>query len=258
MQGTTPHPFDKINKIEKKMTYLCSPHILTNALDPVTQLVNTRIPVLESVPHASNLVHIQHLGLHPVDLGDLSNLINRAAEQAQRQGLHDQVLDLLGLHLGFGGDGREGQVAVVRGTTEDHLCEGGEGDLLVQEDAVLFQEWVLGDVASQHIVGRQVAAVEGEQQVAQPGVLGFGERVENGVHQQFTEVVDRIGHQGGDTEVICAGGPFGRGQVLQVYASEVEEGILVEGGEFLFSLLDNFFWSVIGHLANQKSKENCH
>lgn len=180
----------------------------------MTQLVHARIPVLESVPHAVDLGHVQDLGLHPVDLSDLADLVDGALEQAQGEGLHDEVLDLLGLDLGFGGDGREGQVAVVRGPTEDHLREGGEGDFLVQEDAVLFEQLVLGDVAGEDVVGRQVAAVEGEEELAQPVVGRLGEGVQDGVQQQFTEVVDGVGDEGGHAEVVGAGDTLGFVEVL--------------------------------------------
>lgn len=104
--------------------FLSSPHVLTNSLDPVTQLIHTSIPILESIAHAFNLLHIQDLGLHPVNLRDLRNLINSTLQKTQGQSLHDQVLDLLGLDLRLGGDRRECEVAVVRGSTEDHFCEG--------------------------------------------------------------------------------------------------------------------------------------
>lgn len=55
---------------------LCSPHILAYALNPVTKLVDTCIPVLQSIPHAFNLCQVQNPGLHPVDLSDLANLVN--------------------------------------------------------------------------------------------------------------------------------------------------------------------------------------
>lgn len=215
---------------------LCSPHILSNALDPVTQLVDTSIPILQTVPHALDLLHIQNLRLHPVYLGDLSHLINGTLEQTQRERLHDQMLDLLGLDLRFGGDGRESQVAVVRGPTEDHLRQRGQGDLLVQENAVLLEQLVLGDVSGEDVVGGQVAAVEGEQELAQPAVRRLGEGVQDRVQEEFTEVVDGVGDERGHAEVVCAGDALGFTEILEVDAGEVEEGVLVEGGEFLFGL----------------------
>lgn len=121
---------------------------------------------------------------------DLRDLVDAALEQAQRECLHDEVLDLVRLDLGLGGDGGEGQAAVVRGPVEDHLRERGQRDLLVQEDAVVLEQAVLGDVAREHVVGRQVAAVEGEEEVAQPGVRGLRERVQDRVQEQLAEVVD--------------------------------------------------------------------
>jgi hypothetical protein len=58
---------------------------------------------------------------------------------------------------------------------------------------VFFQERVLGDVVGKDAVGGEIAAVEGEEEVAQPGVLGFVEGVEDRVEEEFTEVVDGVG-----------------------------------------------------------------
>ena len=112
-----------------------------------------------------------------MDLGDLGDLVDGALEQAERQGLHDEVLDLGGLDLGLGCDGGKGQVAVVRGAAEDHLGQCGQRDLLVQEEAVLLEQLVLGDVAGEDVVGGEVAAVEGEEEVAEPGVRRLGHGV---------------------------------------------------------------------------------
>lgn len=188
-----PHSFIIDNSGHKTVKSLCSPDILTHALDPVTQLVNTGIPVLQPVPHPINLLHIQNLGLHPIDLRHARNLIDRAPQQTQRQGLHNQVLNLIRLHLRLGGDGGECEGAVVRWTTEDHLCQRGQRDLLVQEDPVGLEQLVLADIPGQHVVGCQVAAVEGEEEVAEPVVGGFGERVQDRVQEKFAEIVDRVG-----------------------------------------------------------------
>lgn len=119
----------------------------------MTQLVHTSIPLLQPITHTLDLLQIHNLGLHPVNLRDASNLINRPAQQTQRKRLHNQMLNLIIPNLGLGRDRRERQIAVVRGTTEDHLSQRGEGDLLVQEDAVLLEHEVLGDVAGQDVVG---------------------------------------------------------------------------------------------------------
>lgn len=159
------------------MSALRGPDVLAHVFDPVTQLVHALVPLLQPLPHSLDLLHVQHLGLDPVDVRDLRDLVDLALDEAQRQRLHDEVLDLVRLDLGLRGDVREGQVAVVGRTVEDHLRERGQRDLLVQEDAVLLQQAVLGDVARQHVVGRQVAAVEGEEEVPQPGVRRLRERV---------------------------------------------------------------------------------
>lgn len=202
----------------------------------MTELVHAGIPILQAVPHAIDLLHIQHLRLHPVDLRHAGHLVDRSAQQTERQRLHDQVFDLIGLNLGLGGDGREGQGPVVRRTAEHHLCEGGQGDLLVQEIPVRLQQLVLADVAGEHVVGGQVATVKGEEQLAQPVMRGLGQGVQDRVQQELAEVVDRVGDEGGNAEVVGAGDTFALRELFEVDAGQVEEGIFVEGGEFLLGL----------------------
>jgi hypothetical protein len=57
---------------------------------------------------------------------------------------------------------------------------------------VRLQQLVLADVTCQHVVGGEVATVEGEEQLAEPVVRGLVQRVEDRVQKQFTEVVDRF------------------------------------------------------------------
>lgn len=103
------------------------------------------------------------------------------------------MLNLIRLDLRLGGDGSKSEGTVVRRAAEDHLRQRGQGNLLVQEDPVRLEQLVLADVAGQHVVGGQVAAVEGEEEVAQPVVRGFGQRVEDRVQEELAEVVDGVG-----------------------------------------------------------------
>jgi hypothetical protein len=169
--------YNRTDQNTSKIRHLCSPNILTSSLDPVTELINTSIPILKTVSHAINLIHIKNLRLNPVDLCNLSNLINRSTQQTQRQSLHNEMLDLIGLNLSLGRNSLEGQRAVMRGTVEDHLRECRERDLLVQEYPVGLQQLVLADVTGQHIVGSQITPVEGEEKLAEPVVRGLSERV---------------------------------------------------------------------------------
>lgn len=171
-----------------------------------------------------------------MNLRHARNLINRTPQQTQRQSLHNQMLDLIRLHLRLGSDRSEGKGAVVRRPTEDHLCQRGQRDLLIQEDPVGLEQLVLADVTGQHVVGGQIAAVEGEEEVAEPVVGGFGERVQDWVQEELAEVVDGVGDEGGDAEVVGAGDALGFGEVLEVDAGQVEEGVFVKGGEFLLGL----------------------
>jgi hypothetical protein len=158
----------------------------------MTELIDTSIPILQTVPHTINLLHIKDLGLNPVDLRNLRNLVNRPTQQTQRQSLHNKVLDLIGLHLRLRRNRLEREGAIMGRATEDHFCQRRERDLLVQELTVRLQQLVLADVAGQHVVGGQVATVEGEEQLAEPVVRGLVQRVENWVQEQLTEVVDRV------------------------------------------------------------------
>lgn len=202
----------------------------------MTELVHASVPILQPVPHSVDLLHIQHLRLHPVDLRHAGHLVDGPTQQTKRQRLHDQVLDVVGLHLGLSGNGRESQRAVVRRAVEDHLCKRRQRDLLVQEIPVRLQQLVLADVAGQHVVGGQVAAVKGEEQVAQPVMRGLRQRVQDRVQQQLAEVVDRVGDQGGNAEVVGAGDTFALWELLEVDAGQVQQGVFVEGGEFLLGL----------------------
>lgn len=207
----------------------------------MTELVNTGIPVLQTVPHTINLLHIQHLRLNPVDLRYTRNLINRPTQQTQRQRLHNQVFNLVRLHLRLRGNGAESERAVVGRTTEDHLCQRGEGDLLVEEDLVRLEQLVLADVAGEHVVGGQIAAVECEKQLAQPVVRCLGQGIKDRVEEKLAEVVDGVGDQRGDTEVVGTLGALVFLEVLEVDAGQVQEGVFVERGEFLLGLDDVSF-----------------
>lgn len=189
--GTTLFIHYKFKRLERiRVHRLCSPDILANTLDPMTELIDTRIPILQAIPHAINLLHIQHFGLHPVDVRHLRDLVDRPLQQTQRQRLHNQMLNLVGLHLGLGGDISEGEGAVMRRAAEDHLRQRGERNLLVEEHAVRFEQLVLADVARKHVVCSQVAPVEGEEQVAQPVVWCLGQGIQDGVQEELAEVVD--------------------------------------------------------------------
>ena len=129
------------------------PDILPHPLDPIPQLVNTAIPILQPHPHIINLLHIQHLRLHPVDPRNLRHLVDTAPQQPQAQRLHDQNLNLLRLHVRLPADGGERHGAVVRRAAEDGFGEGGEGDFLVEEGFVFFEEGGFGKVGFEDVVG---------------------------------------------------------------------------------------------------------
>lgn len=118
---------------------LCRPHIFANTLDPVSELVDAAVPLLQSYPHVFDLTSIQDLGLDPVDSRNLGDLVDGPSQQAQAQRFHDEMLNVIGLDFGLGRNGLERHGAVMWWSLEDCLCQSRERDLLVQESFVLFQ-----------------------------------------------------------------------------------------------------------------------
>ena len=64
----------------------------------------------------------------------------------------------------------------------------------------------------------------------------IGQRIQNGVQKQLAKVVDGIGDEGGDAEVVGARDALAFWKFFEVDAGQVQEGVFVEGSEFLFSL----------------------
>ena len=207
------------------------PYVLPDALNPIPQLIDATIPILQPQPHVINLLHIQHLRLHPIDPRNLGHLVDTPLQQAQTQRLHDENLNFLRLHVGLAADGGERHGAVVGRAAEDGLGEGGEGDFLVEEGLVGLEQRGFGQVGLEDGVGGQIAAVEGEEEVAEPGVRGRLQGGEDGVQEELAEVVDAVGDEGGDAEVVGAGLGVRRGEGGEVDAGEVEEGVFVVGAE---------------------------
>lgn len=56
------------------------------------------------------------------------------------------------------------------------------------------------------------------------------------MQEKLAEIVDGVGDQSGDAEVIGARDALGFGEVFEVDAGQVQESVFVERGEFLFSL----------------------
>jgi len=62
-----------------KLNPLCCPHILSNTFDPVTQLIDARIPLPQPQSHVVNLLHVKDLRLHPVDPCNFRHLVNASS-----------------------------------------------------------------------------------------------------------------------------------------------------------------------------------
>lgn len=218
---------------------LSRPYILANLLYPIPQLIDARVPILQPQPHVLNLLHVQHLRLHPVYPCYLSHLIDAALQQAQAQRLHDQDLDLLRLDARLLRDGRERHRAVVRRAPEHRFCQRRKRDLLPEEGLVLLEERAAGEVGFKDAVRGEVAPVEGEEEVDEPAVRGVGEGAEDGVEEELAEVVDGVGDEGRDAEVVGAVLAVFEGERSDVDAGEVEEGVFVVCSEFGFGLEAN-------------------
>lgn len=124
----------------------------------------------------------------------------------------------------------------MRRAAEHGLGERREADLLAEKFGLLLEQGLLREVAGEPVEAGEVAGVEGEEQLAQPGVFGVFERVEDGVQEELAKVVDGLAEQGGDGEVVGAFLLLGGAEVGDVDAGEVEEGVFVVGGEFEFCL----------------------
>ena len=61
---------------KRSQRVLCGPDILPHAFDPVPQIINITIPLLQTLPHAFDLSLLEHLWLYPVDPCDFVNLID--------------------------------------------------------------------------------------------------------------------------------------------------------------------------------------
>jgi len=67
-------------------------------------------------------------------------------------------------------------------------------------------------------------------------VRRVGEGIEDRVQQQLAEVVDAVGDEGGDGEVVGARLAVRGGEAGEVDAGEVEERVFVVRGELVFGL----------------------
>lgn len=93
------------------------------------------------------------------------------------------MLDLFVLHLRLARNSPKREIPVMWRPAEDHLRQRGERDLLIQERAVFFEEAILGDIAGEDVVGGEIAAVEREEEIAEPVVGSFGQGIEDGVEK---------------------------------------------------------------------------
>ena len=134
-------------------------------------------------------------------------------------------------------DGLEGHCPVMRRPAEHRLGQRRKRDFLGEKVTVCGQLRRLREMGLQIVVCGQVATVEREQEVAEPGVRGGGEAVEDRVQQQFSEVVYRTRYQRRDTQIVSAGLRVFGGESVEVDAGEVEQGVFVVSAIVLVGLV---------------------
>lgn len=239
------------------LLHSCSPDLLARTLDPVAELVDTIVPSAQSFAHIDDLALIQHLGLDPCYPRNLCNLIDGSTHKTQAECLHDQVLNLVRLNLGLLGDLCERHGAVVGWAAEDGLGQSGQADLLIQEVLVLLKQVVLAHVCSQDVVGAQITLVEGDDEITQPSVLSLLECVEDRVEKKFTEVVDGVGDQSSNREVVCDTLAVFEGKRFEVDACEVEKSSAVVGGELVLGLVVVGANAIEGSVYDRLNRVEC-
>lgn len=132
----------------------------------------------------------------------------------------------------------------MRGPLEDGVGERGERYLLLQEGLVCLERRFLMHVGDEDGVGGCVAVVEGEQEIDEPGVIAaLLQGREDGVEEELAEVVDGVGDECGDAEVVGAAKTGVGGHVVEGNAGEVEEGRPVVRREIREGLVDEQLFS---------------
>lgn len=101
---------------------------------------------------------------------------------------------------------------------------------------MLLKQRDFGDVAGEDVVCRQVAAVEGKEQVAEPRMGCVDERVEDRVEEELAKVVDGIGDEGGDAEIVGTRLALAQLEFGDVDTGEVQEGVFIICGKLVFGL----------------------
>ena len=107
------------------------PNVFSYTLDPISQLIDTAIPLSQSYPHSINLPGIQHLWLHPIYSCNLCNLIDAAPQKTQTQSLHDQYLNLRRRHVRLFRDCMECHCSSVWRAAKNSFRKCGQRDFLV-------------------------------------------------------------------------------------------------------------------------------
>ncbi|KAJ6264646.1 LOW QUALITY PROTEIN: hypothetical protein Dda_0795 [Drechslerella dactyloides] len=113
-------------------------------------------------------------------------------------------------------------------------ASGAQPDFAAEKVRAGAQQRLFGEVDGQGFVFPNVAVVERVEERVDPLVLGALEGVEDRVQEELAEIR-------GDGEVVGAGLAVFRGEVVDVDAGEVEEGVLVVRCEFLAGLVGGVY-----------------
>lgn len=186
-------------------------------------------PCVERVGHARDLVAVENARLDPRHVDDAGHLVDGTADESLRQSLHDENLNFLQRQARLVGDFGEGDRAVVGGALERHLHQAEQRNLLPQLHLLRLQV-VDGAPRRLHLIELpDVARVEGVQQLDEPLVLGPAQRLDDGMRQQFPDVINAFPEQGGEAEEESLVGPLALGERLDGAAKELERATVVVG-----------------------------
>mmetsp|Transcript_21199 Transcript_21199/g.36414 ORF Transcript_21199/g.36414 Transcript_21199/m.36414 type:complete len:305 (+) Transcript_21199:590-1504(+) len=202
------------------------------ALDIHNCVADVRSPSLQPLLQPCHLVDVEDAGLDPGDTDDLQDLVDVAPHEPKRKRLHHQELNLVDGELGGGCDDLEGNGTVVASASEDELHEGQDRDLLLEgvcirdERRLGVEISVVGDC--QALVLGYVAGVEDVDQVGEPGEVGAIQGRKDGMRNEFAEVVDSVGDEGGESKVRGENNALLRRQRVRWRERKEAQRVLVE------------------------------
>ena len=101
-------------------------------LDQLDDQVHLRLPLVQLAGHYLEVGLAQVAREDPVDVDHLLDLVDVPADQLQREGFHEEELNVALVQLAVLGDAVELKRAVVLVHFEEQLQEGDDADFLLQ------------------------------------------------------------------------------------------------------------------------------